>query len=96
MAKYEADHQMLNRLNTSIKRAKDNPINVQGGVVSTPLVRLIEGEHYYDMGIIYAMLLADHIETQLKAGNVVDVELFSHKEWLEMEAQLQDELNNDN
>ena len=91
--KYEANQEMLDRLNKSIKIARERE-GLLSGVRYTPLVRLIEGDHYYDMSIIYASLLAEHIKEQLALGNVVDVQLFSLTEWLEMEEKLQEELNN--
>ena len=92
MAKYEADQEMLDRLEVSIDEAKRTPYML-GGVESIQTVTLIEGEHYYTMGIIYALLLAEHIKEQLALGNVVDVQLFSRIEWMEMEEKLQEELN---
>jgi len=91
MAKYEANAKMLERIQTSITIAREQEWNING-INQVPKVRVVEGEHYYDMTIIYAALLAEHIKEQLALGNVVDVQLFSHTEWLEMEEQLQEEI----
>ena len=95
MAKYEANWEMLDRLKASINTAKENGQKLSGmGAIQK--VRLIEGNHYYEMDIVYASLLAEHIEEQLKANNIVDVQLFSRLEWLEMEQKLQEDLERDN
>lgn len=91
MGKYEADQAMLDRLEGSINAARQSE-GLLSGVKYIPLVRLVEGDHYYDMSIIYAALLAQHIKEQLALGNVVDVQLFSLTEWLDMEEQLAEEV----
>lgn len=92
MAKYEADQEMLEKFQTSINEALNNKSHSNDmNVIQT--VTLIEGDHYYTMGIIYALLLAEHIKEQLALGNIVDVQLFSRIEWMEMEEKLQEELN---
>ena len=95
MAKYEADWKLLNKFKKSIIAAKCDTKRISG-IDAIQKVTLAEGEHYYTMDIIYASLLAEHIEEQLKAGNIVDVQLFSGVEWLKMEEQLQEELEENN
>lgn len=92
--KYEADWNMLNRLRESINKVSQNAEKTPG--VNLEKVMLFEGEHYYMMDVFYASLLADHIEQQLKAMNVIDVQLFSRIEWYKIKEELQKELEINN